>query len=299
MSSKKQVIKELTPEQEALLDVYHARGFAKGTKADPSIDEEKVIRLTNEVRKKAISLDPSTDMLPECENFFVFDSPMAVIRTIPQAHQNNALYGFHDAEWLELYAYCREVLGLVEETEILTPAMALASEIGWWWVGKTTTIVSRRPVAIHLLDKPNNTKVLHNPRGMAVEYIDGEGVYALNGIFIPEKYTYIITRPITYAEALQIDNVEIRNEAIKLAVDKDKIPAKVVHRYKCNVGGNYSLNELTIGDNRRLYLEGNCPSSGKRFFEAVEPNCQTCQEALSFREFGDRSVPWVPPKART
>lgn len=292
-------IDKLTPEQEALLAVYHERGFKKGTMADPSLNEEKILKLTNEVRKIALYLNPDANLLPECQNLFVFDSPMAAIRAIPTAHQNNALYGYHDAEWLELYAYCREVLGLVEETEILRPAIELASEVGWWWVGRTSTIITRRPVAIRLIDKPNGLKVLHNPHGMAVEYLDGEGVYALNGVFIPQKYTYIITQPLKYADALQIPNVEIRNEAIKLSRDKDQIPSKVLHKYECPVGGNYTLHELTIADNRRLYLEGMCPSSGKRFFEAVEPRCTTCQEALSFREFKDRTIPWVPPKSRT
>ena len=321
----KEIITQLTPEQEAAIPRYRDAGIEIGLRTDPTMDKEKIIELINSNMVMC-----EKEPIPK-ENFIFMDSPMAAMREYGKygISPQNAFYGQHDIHWLMYYTFFRVECGLVEETEKIKYLMELTKHVGWFWLSDDTAIITARPKKLCLVSKLNpNTKesiqVLHNPDGLAVEYADGEGVYCLNGIFIDEKHDWIIKTPkeqLDLKTVLGIQNVEIRNEAIKKmgenayknvgkVIDSSemKIDTYVGSLFENNKGlkattTNYNLFEIDLGERvKRKYLEGFCPSSGKKFFEAVHPDVSTCTQALHWREWGKLEVEengYLPPLVRT
>lgn len=310
-ATKKKVIESLTPAQIAKLDEYAKMGVQVGYATGAEMDEVEVRRLTDEYRQLVLENDPSANIEPTCKFFKVFDSPEAAIREIPELDPSTAMYGQHDVEWLYTYLYYNMELGLKEETKEIMPLVKLAGMIHWWWLGRNATIITRRPVEIHLLEKdtPDDPelpiKELHNPDGMALKYKDGTGFYALNGILIPSDLEWVITdkaRRSDYRQILGIQNTEIRTEVMKLlgaGAIETHLPKKVLDKYSDSVGGDYVLYEVDFNETKRIYLKGACPSSGSEFFEAVHPDVKTCRSALNWRELGEINDVYVPPMIRT
>lgn len=105
-----------------------------------------------------------------------------VMMAVRDSVVDDSVYGGHDAPWLSFYAYMREVLGLVEQTEPLVPLMQIAKVCGGWIPYENVCILQHRHSELH---RDENGR-LHNPNGMAVAYRDGWGVYAWHGIRVPE-----------------------------------------------------------------------------------------------------------------
>ena len=99
-------------------------------------------------------------------------------------------YGNQDINWIGFYQYFREECDLVEETEKLQGLYSVAETCHWWIAYKDIFIVSNRPRSI----VRNDMGRLNNMDGMAVEYRDGWGVYAINGVRLQEKY---FNKPLT------------------------------------------------------------------------------------------------------
>ena len=145
--------------------------------------------------------------------------------------------------------------------------------------------------------------VLHNPNGKAIEYADGEGLYALNGIRVP---AWLIEEPYDMKRIMsEITNTEVRNEAIKLggpdAIEKALNPTTIEEASVKN-GGDYRLYEVVINERKRRYLKGVCPSKGEAFNEAVPPTINTVEQALHWREWGDtpmKNGKYMAPSIRT
>lgn len=292
-------IKTLTKSQEEALARYRELGIKIGMKADPSIDEEKVRELTD-AHRVLCGLQPA-------EVFTVMDSPFAACTD--GRNPGNALYGQHDISWLSFYLFFRVECGLTEETDAVKYLIELASHVGWMWMNETTTTVTRRPSEIHTrrvnVEDGSTLDVLHNTDAMALQYVDGTGVYALNGIRIPKEYHWVITTPadsLDMQKVLGIQNTEIRTEVLKkIGIEKafDSLKKKLLDEGEVATGGHYSLYKVYLGEKERVYLQGNCPSKGDLFFEAVPPECSTITEALSWREEGTITLDYTPPMVRT
>jgi len=292
-----------------MCEPYAQQAVELGLATGADMDEDLVRRLTDEHRQRVLRADPAANISPTCDIFQVFDSPEQAIKNVKGLTVSNALYGQHDSNWLYNCLFFRTEFGLVEETDEIMSLVALVPLVGWFWIGKTATIVTRRPSQIHLLTKATDDTIpireLHNPDGLALEYKDGTGVYALNGLAIPKEYEWVITdkaKRSDYKSVLDIRNVEIRTEVLKL-FDADAIetnlPKKLVHEWTCEIGGNYKLYEVTFGTVVRKYLKMKCPSKGDTPFQAVHPDCKTCQDALSYREDKFMKVSYTPPLFRT
>ena len=93
-----------------------------------------------------------------------------------------AAYGQHDVNWLAFFDAFRE-FG-ISEAEKLQGLNQIAENAGWFWTMSEFCIITERPISIHRDD--NNR--LHNPDGLAIEYPDGFGVYALHGVTVDKKY---------------------------------------------------------------------------------------------------------------
>lgn len=293
------MIEHLTPEQEAKMADYTREGIEIGLATGPDFDEEEVLHLTNAHRVQC--------GLPPVEKLDVFDSPFAACRSIEGLRPGNALYGQHDINWLQFYQFFRQELGLKKETQPIVHLYELAKRVGWMWMNGERTVVTRRSEEIYLANKAGGFKVLHNLDDKAVRYRDGWGLYALNGIRIPADFTWIVTTPadqLDPEQVLGITNVELRGEAVKkIGMTKmlDRLESKVLHTYHCDIGGDYELHQIQLGENTRIYLKMTCPSKGEMTVEAVPPTIKTCQEALTWREWGTVSIPtgYLPPLVRT
>jgi hypothetical protein len=305
-------VKKLTPEQEKTLLRYVRLGLEIGLKADSSLDEAKVRELTDAHRVM--------HGVPAATNFEVMDSPMAACRKYKGIlTPSNAMYGQHDIGWLINYLFFRVELGLVEETNGVSNLIELTKHVGWMWMDNEHTIVTRRPHKIFLRDNPNvkiecdvpNTflQVLHGDGHKALEYVDGEGLYAWNGIIIPEEDSWVVTTPREEMDAervLGITNTEVRSCAMdRLGIDKlfEKLPNKSldVGQYGDQSGGvsDYTLYEVTFGESQRRYLRMVCPSKGSTHIEAVPPTVSTVAEALNWRQIGVISNDYTLPVIRT
>lgn len=321
------IIEKLTKEQEAQLTVYRDEGLRVGLDTDDEYDLERVKELINKVR--ALHSTP----LPEVKEWILLDSPFEACK-IPGVTPANALYGSQDIHWLQFYKYFRDVCGLKKQTEKTVALRELAELIGWFWLSEDKVIITRKPCKISVSYRKGSNgdrvPVIHDTEGMAIQYRDGTGVYKLDDIRIPSAYTWLFTEKHrrTPEEILKIDDVDIRNAALKLlgpdglisAVDHDvieerditvahtplgKIPAEGTDlaevfglTYK-NVTTHYRLIGFTLNDVYRIYLNGVCPSKGEKFTEAVPPGCNTVYKALNWRETGIISDEYTAPVVRT
>lgn len=290
------MITELTKEQELKLEQYKNEGIKIGIATGAEIDEELVRSLTDNHR---LLCD-----VPAAKVFKVYDSPFAACKDIPSLTPNNALYGQHDIHWLMTYMFYRNELGLVKETEKIPYLFELCKHIGWFWMSSDTTIITRRPIEIHLTQK-KDVQVLHNENGLALEYLDGTGIYSLNGLQIPFEYEWIVTTPadeLNVSKVLEIKNTEVRTEVMKkVGLDKykDSLNLKLLDEWHSKKGGIYKLYDFELLGNRRVYLDMNCPSSHKPAFEPIHPDCTTSQMALNWREEETFNPVYVEPEDRT
>lgn len=279
MTTKK--IQALTPEQEALFPEYVRKGIEIGLATGAEFDEKLVRALTDKHRVLY--------KVKKAKNFLIFDSPFAACKAIPELNPGNALYGQHDVGWLYgYYEFFRKECG-VQGLDGIQYLLELCNHVGWMWMGRHTTVVTRRPVEIHLLTKTQGPKVLHNAQGMALKYADGTGIYCLNGTRIPIKYKHLVeARPedMDIKEILDIENVEIRYELLKKGGKYafDGMDKTLLHEATLAVGGKYSLYKVKFGEDERVYLRGASPSNQEVFFDPVHPDCATIYEALLFRD---------------
>lgn len=188
------------------------------------------------------------------------------------------VYGSHDAGWLSYYDYFLQVCGL-ECCRKLEGLMELALYCGWWAPYKEAVILQERHC--NLYRNPNNQ--LHKDLKMAVEYPDGWGVWALNGVRCPRWLVETPGENLDVQKVITIENVEQRKEGVrKIGVER------IVHKLGATTlqkDGAYQLLEFDVGlptKVRALRMEN--PSVPEVYhIEFVDVSCSTVQEALNFR----------------
>lgn len=322
-------VKSLTEAQIAKFGDYLKEGVEIGlaTEDNPNAFPEALVRELTDKHRVSCGLKPAT-------YFFVEQSPFTALSKYKGLTSGNALYGQHDISWLIFYKFFRVESGLVKETEKIVHLLELAKYVGWMWMSSNATIVTLRPKILRMRNTATllgntslNLRVLHNEEGYALEYHDGTGVYALNGLRIPKEYTWTVTTPaeqLKLKDVMGIKNTEIRTEVIKkLGIERAfsslstkrldeetiRIPARLTEVWASEANSwvpsitaesssDYKLFSVNVGEEQRIYLTSTCPSSGKPFYEAVHPNCQTVRAALRWREFGDFGD-YTPPLVRT
>ncbi len=293
---------DLTPEQEANLDVYAEKWIKIGTKTCDLPSESRLRELIDAIYKTGGLLPP--------DKIVTFDGPVAALKAIRvtdiDADSYSACDGAHDAGWLSFYAYIREILGLQDETADLWPLITAAQEgVGWFWPYSDVCIVSRLPVELHLSDNG-----LHKDGGPAIRYLDGTEVWALNDIvFKNDDIKFVRTRAedLVPAEILAISNADCRAEVIrKYGVEKlvDKLTAKVLETRQARRGENsevewFPVGEKVLGDGvldyavlevafsanypTRKYLRMPHPKGGHTYVEPLHPDVATVAEAMHYR----------------
>jgi len=276
---------------------------------------------------------------PPVDHVFEYDSPMAAIK----AHSkdgiglNNAFYGQFDVHWLQAAKAKHEQEGLDIPEEKWRHLLNLAGMVSWFWLSDDALIFCHKPTKIMLTPRKNSNfitgeiGILHNPNGKAMEFADGEGVYAIGGIQLTAETEWIVTEPekLKPAAIFAIENTDLRSEVIKMMGSENILELceyKVIDAasftsyhspkgerlnlpspgenlkqfYEDNyvsIESKYRLVELFIDDNRRVYLEMTCPSKGERHIEGVPPHITTVAEELARKEGQDGA--YVPPLVRT
>ena len=169
---------------------------------------------------------------------------------------------------------------------------------------KNVAFISAKPVKIHW-----NNGLLHNTRGMAVEYSDGWGIYSLNGIrFETDLGKKLINKELSFEKILGIKDVDQRNQALRFVGDSEKI--KFLEHYKAEIVNEdskksingkriyYKLYKISKGD---LFAEDTyimwyeCPSTGLQNFSGV-PKAKTVAEAMAwkFQISGEQWAEMIP-----
>lgn len=188
----------------------------------------------------------------------------------------------HNAGFLAFVDYCRSVLGLKEQTEKMQGLITLAQECGWCATYADVAIVQHRHCELHLRDGK-----LHRDGGPAVKYPDGWGVYALNGVRVPEWLAVKKADKISAAKFLELKNVEVRREFIRkvgLARVAQKLGPVVIDELVEVTGGPYRLLEFKIGDTVARALHMINPSIGTDHVEFVPREVETVEQAIHWRK---------------
>lgn len=186
------MINELTPEQEAQIQVYFDKYLQLGLNTNPTNDEVLTI---------AAKLFYKLNNLTEPQ-VFIFDSPNKCFEKIaeldgkPKAEFVSTWFaGTFDSYWLCFYSYLIEVLELDIDKDLLAKFeafKAVSKECNFWYPYEGVVLFTRKPKVIHL-DAAGN---LHNIHEKAIQFRDGYGGYYVHGFNVPEwivKDKHLIT----------------------------------------------------------------------------------------------------------
>jgi len=172
-------------------------------------------------------------------------------------------------------SFFTEVCGLKLEQGIQERADAyrdICESVNYVWPNTEFVIVCDRPK--HIRRKNGQ---LHSDQGKAIEYKDGWGLFALDGVVIKDEKMYwdIVKQSLTMAELFAIPDADVRAVALKYSgerileegaelLDEHRTAGKLFLITKTK------LNEIT--EHKEIYmLRMECPSTGRVFVEAVEP----------------------------
>ena len=163
----------------------------------------------------------------------------------------------------------------------------------YWWPNKDFIMVCDRPIKINR----NLQGQLHCVDGKSIEWIDGWGLYSLNGITMEEWQVMTPAEQIDPLKVINEINVERRRELIrKIGIERFivKIGAKVLDK-----NGDYELLQLLRSPFEQFpeakFLKMKNPSvPGVWHVEGVHPSVKTVEQAINWRAYGETSKSWKP-----
>jgi len=193
-----------------------------------------------------------------------------------------SIEGQHDSNWLGFCNFFADVLD-ISAAKKLEGLNLVAQNTGWWWAYENVAVLTDRPVALHR--DPEHR--LHNPKGMAVEYADGFGIWAINGVRVTEQ---IVIQPetLTVEQITGERNAEIRR-VMRQQYGYDK--------YLAGVGAELIDDDCEWGKLWRAQIEGEdeplCmvevinstpepDGSSKTYFLRVPPDMPTAHDAVAW-----------------
>lgn len=183
----KKLIESLTPKQETLIPGYVDRFTKIGlcTRITDRAKAEIAILKGYDILIKAGKLrDPKRPI-----EVFWAESPILGATLVAQMvynrknvtkeeikeQLNNASFGSFEAYWVSMYAFIAEQF-IVEKDPLIDCVLEGTQEWGLYWTFDAAVVLTPKPKAIHIKDSK-----LHNTEGMALEYHNGEGLYAYSG----------------------------------------------------------------------------------------------------------------------
>ncbi|WP_187587264.1 DUF6745 domain-containing protein [Gordonia sp. OPL2] len=126
-------------------------------------------------------------------------------------------YGQHEAHRVALWdalRRCGRAWQAPADTEIFEIQAALVRSTGWWWPFDDVCVMSERPSAVYTEPAPggfHDERRLHHPDRPAIEFRDGQKVYAVHGTIVPD---WVIHDP-TPERIARERSIEVRRTAIE------------------------------------------------------------------------------------
>ena len=307
-------IDKLTPEREALIDVYCDKWIKIGTSTEQP-DKAYIEEVVNRMYEKAgydmpviiwsdsplaLMVDKTVYVKTESSNPSLIEDREAMINLVEEFKQkpnynreldfSGVCYGAHDAHWLAYYDYFDQVLN-VPGAEKIRDLVEMA-KVGWWAPYDTHCFVSLPPTEIYLDDENE----LHNENGPAIRYKDGVEMYCIHGVRVPKN---VITEPQnqTIDEILNESNQEVKRIRItRYGWGKflEKTQARIVDSRLVSLGNDNPteyINPDKTGWMSSLYhlpeedlkvLTTYDPSTGRPYFLEVSLECDNCSEAQAY-----------------
>lgn len=193
------MIDSITKEQEAMIPTYLERYLAIGLSTEPC---------NHEKAEKAIKESYGYLKLQE-PTFMWADSPFEGARLAAQLAKGDenvtnqeifdqirrASFGSFEAYWVSFYAFIAEQLP-VKKDNLIDIVNDIVKNCGVYWTFEDIVVMTEKPVAIHMKDNK-----LHNPSGLALEYKDGTGVFAVEGKSYPSLLDMTIENEMTASNA--------------------------------------------------------------------------------------------------
>lgn len=196
-------------------------------------------------------------------------------------------WGQQEIYWIGYLRFLSTIEGIEADQELmglLGVWEEIAHSCSWWYaVDEETCIICDRPEVCLW----NDMGMLHNDKGMAVQFRDGWGIYSFNGVSIPKSKSFIITDPesITAEMVKSEENAEIRRvmtEQMGISKFLNDTGATLVHMDMVKVweGADDCMPRCLIRDNDgRQFLVGTDGSTKRTYYMEVDPESQTCVEA--------------------
>lgn len=200
-----------------------------------------------------------------------------VEQAIGEEHSYALYWGMRDC-WLGIFDYFLNVFKL--PLGRMEGLVMLAQSCGWCRPFKDGVIFVERPCVLSLDD----SKRLHNETGAALQYPDGEGVWAWHGIRV-ERWVIEEPKKITPAAIFSENNTEIRR-AMRNIYGTARL-MKAAGAYVLDTceayGARLLAMRLPYDPAEICMLELTDPSSGEVYHERVPPTIKTAREALAWR----------------
>lgn len=195
------MISTITKEQEAMIPKYVEDYLAIGLSTTPCdrVKAEEAVKACYAYLKHAepdfVWLDSPkagarfAAQMAKADKDMTIDQIKAIEVTKEEISEQRlkASFGSFEAYWVSFYAFVAEQLP-VQRDNLIDITKEIVRHCGVYWTFEGRVIMTEKPIAIHF----NVDKKLHNPNGLALEYKDGSGVFAINGKAYPSLLDMVI-----------------------------------------------------------------------------------------------------------
>lgn len=157
---------------------------------------------------------------------------------------------------------------------------------GFFFENPQKLIIYDYPKAVHSSKEFGNKEVLHNPKGAAIAYGDGSGVYAIEGFEFTQR---VIER----TDSITITEIEAENNMERRRILTDQMGiGRYLHETKAHVIDMDMVRVMTVGDDDRAmpraliqatdgrrFLCGTDGSTKRVYYMPVPRDATTCRMA--------------------
>lgn len=187
-----ELIDTLTPEQQAKIPSYleKYRNIGLSTRPTDKVRAEKALRASYKYLKMQ---DPEIRWVESPIKGAIMAAQEAkgsMDVTVEEVRDqaSKASYGQFEAYWVSTPSFIAYELP-VKRDELIDIVNEIVEEVNVYWTFEDLIIACEKPKSIHM----QNEK-LHNPDGLAIEYNDGWGVFAIEGERYPSMMAMLLAK---------------------------------------------------------------------------------------------------------
>lgn len=211
------------------------------------------------------------------KKIIICDSPIACRERAKKDHKKIDDFSSYFTIWFTGYLAAfefSEKIGYAIDKEKFDHYTRLINSIPFIFFNEEYVYVSKKLTDVHF----NDDNQLHNENGMALKFMDGYGLYLINGVEVDEQ---IVMAPET--QTVKQINKEENEEIKRIRIERfgwekylNGINAVLIDENEDFVSGTKEF--LFTGSNITALL-CICPSTGKEFVLEVPPETKTCADA--------------------